>query len=174
MNLGPLLASPTLVRAVLYVAVIVGSMAVFIAGIGVMGTAMQELAVATVSNQTKSPPPRTDVPLPQAVEPAPAATPEQAAEIGAPAVPETSIVSLTAPTESSDTIAVVPPAGGVPMRIVSDVTIRARPDKTGVALGAIGTGELVTAIANEGGWVQIAQNGSVLGWVFGRYLEPAD
>jgi hypothetical protein len=172
--LAALLASPALVRAILYVAVIVGSVAVFTASIGVVGTSLRDAVISSVGNQPKVQAPRADVPLPQVITPtAPSAAAPQPTALAEPAVPESSVVTLTSLSpEDSSAFSTVPPAGAQTMRVVSDVTIRTAPDRSGVALGAIGSGEIVTAMAVENGWVQIAQNGSVLGWVYGSYLAP--
>jgi hypothetical protein len=93
------------------------------------------------------------------------------AELGAPLA--TTAIALDPATATTITT-LAPPAASGDFRIISDVTIRAMPENHGKPLGTIGSGEIITAVANENGWVQIARDGNVLGWIYQRFIEPVN
>jgi hypothetical protein len=182
--------SPAALRLGLYVGVICASTVVFVQAMGLAATQLQSVVQESIGSQPQRPLPRSDVPNPKVITPPPVAPQgEAAAEVDsvfnsiAELTPPTSTtaialdpttattaVSLDASaTTDSFTEVAVPQVSG-PMRIISDVTIRAMPENHGHPLGTIGAGELVTAVGQEDGWVQIAQDGNVLGWVYQRFL----
>jgi hypothetical protein len=146
-----------------------------------VGSQFQAAVEESIGSQPKRPLPRSDVPDPKVIAPPSVAPQGEApmevhsvfnsiAELGAPLA--TTAVALD-PAAAGSITELAPPAPTGDFRIVSDVTIRAMPENHGKPLGTIGAGEFITAVANENGWVQIARDGNVLGWVYQRFLEPA-
>lgn len=188
MNLASLLKhklvvqyAPAALRLGVYVAVIAGSAVIFTSTIGVLGTQFAAVAEQAIGEQPKRPLPRSDVPNPKVIAP-PSVAPQGGSATEVHSV-FNSIAELTAPVSNTEvmldpsTTATItelePPAATGDFRIISDVTIRATPENHGKPLGTIAAGEYITATATENGWVQIAQNGNVLGWIYQRFIEPA-
>lgn len=170
MRLFELLAIPTAVRGILYVVIVIGSGIVFATSMGLVGSEFEQFVLASVSSESKTPAARVNVPLPELI--VPTAPAEAVQPTGESVPPESSIQTLAAADESGGSITeVAPPSPLGRYRVISDVTIRAQSSKNSAALGAIGAGELVSVVAEQNGWLQISQDGAVLGWVYQRFLQ---
>jgi hypothetical protein len=114
-----------------------------------------------------------------AVAATPAAPPAQAAK---PAASPVAVATATEPAAQQDAVvdvsetleaAALQPAGdgSATHIVVSAVNFRAAPSNGGARLGVLHAGDRVTVLASEGGWMQVEENGVVLGWVYGSFLS---
>jgi hypothetical protein len=61
-------------------------------------------------------------------------------------------------------------AGGQQFVVVSGVNIHTRPVKGSPRIGTLARGQEVTVIAEDQGWLQVAADGQVVGWVYHTFL----
>lgn len=63
-----------------------------------------------------------------------------------------------------------------PARMIasSGLVVRSKPMKASAAVGTIAKGESVEVRSKQGGWLLVSGAGGQTGWIFGKYLRPAD
>jgi uncharacterized protein YgiM (DUF1202 family) len=96
----------------------------------------------------------------------------------APAAPETQVAAAattdpTAPTLVAVTTPLDDAADGKLYIVRSDVFVRSGPSKSYGKLGTATGGTEVQVIGEHGGWLKVSFSGGT-GWVYQRYLAPAD
>lgn len=79
---------------------------------------------------------------------------------------------ITAPVSGWVSAQYLQPVPTAQFTVTADsLNVRSGPGKTNEAIGTVSTGTVVTAVAQQGGWMQITS--PVSGWVSAQYLQPA-
>jgi len=60
------------------------------------------------------------------------------------------------------------------MTASSGIVMRSRPVKASARVGSIASGESVEVRSKQGNWLLVVNRAGDTGWVFGKYLKPAD
>ncbi len=161
--------SPFVVSLIKYGAVLLLCLAVFAGSGSFVGTSTVSMIKSAPSTPVRQPTPPAQISVPDT--PVMAATeiaPAQTAELDPSGIgPQTELEAVGLdPALGTD-------ASAQPVeraRATSGVNIRAEPVSGSAKVGLLRRGDEVEVLGRSGGWVQIAKDSVVLGWVWGTYL----
>jgi hypothetical protein len=92
-----------------------------------------------------------------------------------PAATAKAVALLDKPADTPAAAAATPAsAGPAQMIALSGLIVRSRPMKASASVGTVAKGEGVEVRSKQGGWVLISGAHGQTGWVFGKYLKPAE
>ena len=91
-----------------------------------------------------------------------------------PAATAKAVALLDRPADTPAAATATPAAGPAQMTALSGLVVRSKPMKASASVGTVAKGESVEVRSKQGGWVLISGTHGQTGWVFGKYLKPAD